>query len=121
MARSKRKPFDAAGPFVVRRRFLYDGQWTVPGEAFDFEKCGARRTRQLWDNRQIDVGEPTVKRLEPRIPSHEKDIEKRISAMTEWRSMNRIALIDHCETVTGIKCTSKKHAIEVMEEWEANQ
>lgn len=120
MARSKRKPFDAAGPFVVRRRFLYDGEWSIPGAVFDHELCGARRTRQLWDNRQIDVGEPTVKVREPRIHSPDRDVETRLKELVDWRSMNRVELIKYVEDEFGVKCTSKRHAIEFMEEREAN-
>lgn len=120
MARNRRKPFNAAGPFVVRRRIRYDGEYLIPGEAFDHESCGARRTQQLWANRMIDVGEPTVKEREPRIHSPDRDVENRLAKLTEWRSMNRVELIKYVEDNFGVKCTSKKHATEFMEEREAN-
>ena len=98
---------------------MYGGQWTVPGEAFDHIECGQRRTRQLWDNRQVDVGEPTVFTVDATLPS-EKDIESRLAKMTEWRGMNRVELIKYVEDEFGVKCTSKKHAIDFMEEREGN-
>lgn len=120
MSRSKRVPYVATGPFVVRRRVRYSGQWLIPGEAFNHEECGERRTRQMWEGRLIDVGEPEVKR-EPRIHSHDRDIEKRLAEMVDWRSMGRVELIAYVEKTHGVKCTSKKNATEFMEEWEANQ
>ena len=117
MPRSKRVPYTAVGPFVVRRRFLYSGEWLIPGTAFDHESCGQRRTRQLWDNRQLDIGEPTV--IEPDISS-DKFIEARLDKMAEWRAMGRVELIKFVEDNFGVKCTSKKNAIEFMEEREGN-
>lgn len=122
MARSKRKPFDAAGPFVVRRRFLFNGDWTYPGAAFDSEGVDRRRVRQLWDNRQIDVGVPEIKepKREPRAHDPERDVESRIKALQDWRSMNRVELIQYVKDVFDVTCTSKKHATEFMEEREKN-
>jgi acyl carrier protein len=47
-------------------------------------------------------------------------VESRLAKMTEWRSMNRVELIRYVEDEFGVKCTSKKHAIEFMEEREGN-
>lgn len=65
MARGRRKPFTAAGPFVVRRAVLFDGQKLVPHEPFPHEGVAARRLRQLYDNRVIDVGAAPVTPAEP--------------------------------------------------------
>lgn len=115
MARKNRKPFNAAGPFVARRRFLFNGEYTTPEDQFEEEGCSVRRLRQLYDNRLIDMAPDGF------LPKNHKAVEERIAKIEtiEWRNFNRTELIEFVREETGILCKSKKEATETMERWEA--
>lgn len=123
MARRIRKPFNVDGPFVVRRRFLVSGQFTVPNGEFWTEGLDNRRIRQMYDNRMIDMAsEQDIERWKSQeIVYSVKDVEKRIKDAegVDWKSLNRLELIEYVRETTGILCKSKKEATETMEKWEA--
>lgn len=55
MSRFQRTQFKPSGPFVVRKRTVFNGEWLVPGEPLPTEGVSVRRLRQLYDDRRIDM------------------------------------------------------------------
>lgn len=55
MSRSQRLKFDPNGPFVARRTTTFNGDTFYLGDPFPMDGVPARRLRQLFDDRRIDM------------------------------------------------------------------
>ena len=54
MARTKRRTFEATGPFVARVAFPFGGETFFAGEVFPHGMVPFRKLRQLYDCRRIN-------------------------------------------------------------------
>lgn len=103
MARSKRRVFDATGPFVARVAFPFDGKMFTAGEYFPHDAINDRKLRILYDGRKIeffDTGEVAV--------SASKEFD--------WRELDAEAIMVYAYEQTGTRFRKVERAIKALED-----
>lgn len=101
---SGRMPFNPAGPFVVRRRVLFEGKVFEGGNDFPPSDVSVRRLHQMYDLRKIDM--KTRK-------DEMKQIKERLFPLN-WKVLPNRELFKLIHDAFGVKPKNRSHAFKLV-------
>lgn len=106
----KRRQYNSAGPFVVRRCFLLDGHRYVAGDDFPVGAAIERKKRQLYDSRKIDVS------ATPSSKTKEQVDAPHVALPDNWRDMTNKDLFPLVLQLTGKRVSNRAMAYKAIED-----
>lgn len=103
MPKVKRATFEAAGPFVARVAFPFDGETFFAGDVFPHGMVSFRKLRQLYDCRRINFAD------DPTTPNTKKDV-------FDWRTLDEKGLFAYAFEQTGTHFRKIERAIHALDD-----
>lgn len=102
MAKVKRATFEAAGPFVARVAFPFNGTTYFAGDAFPSHGIGFRKLRQLYDCRRINFADDATT---PKAADH-----------YDWRTLCEEGILAYAFEQTGTRYRKVERAISALDD-----
>ncbi len=103
MAKVKRETFKAAGPFVARVAFTFNGTTFFASDVFPVGGIGFRKLRQLYDCRRINFSD------DPTTPQTE-------TGLFDWRTLDEKALFAYAFEQTGTHFRKIARAVSALDD-----
>lgn len=108
----KRRQYNSAGPFVVRRCFLLDGHRYMAGDDFPVGAAIERKKRQLYDSRKIDVSAPASSGTGKQVKE-----DHAILLPDNWQQMINKDLFPLVLQLTGKRVSNRAMAHRAIEDY----